>query len=100
MTQLRTLLITLVLMAGSAYAIESDKLYHVGAGAVVMGSCLAIGTHSDLTNSEAKCLMWTVLAGLAKEWVDSAGFGTPDFNDVTATAFGGVLVDIPVQFTK
>jgi hypothetical protein len=62
-----------------------DKQAHFFAGA-------AIAATVALYLNPAWGLAAGILAGLAKELYDRAGYGTPDFKDFIATALGAAVV--------
>lgn len=64
--------------------IPLDKTAHFWSGlALMLSASLFFGWGLGL------CI--AVVAGLAKEWYDSLGYGTPDIWDIVATLTGGVV---------
>jgi len=64
--------------------IPLDKQAHFWSGlALMLSASLFFGWGIGL------CI--TVVAGLAKEWFDSLGYGTPDVWDIVATLSGSIL---------
>jgi hypothetical protein len=64
--------------------IALDKQTHAWAGlAIMLSASLFFGWGVGL------CI--AVVAGLAKEWYDSLGNGTPDIWDIVATLTGGAI---------
>ena len=64
--------------------IPPDKVAHFWSGlALMLSASLFFGWGIGL------CI--AVAAGLAKEWFDSLGYGTPDVWDIVATLTGAVL---------
>lgn len=66
--------------------IPRDKLLHFGAGLLV--SAIAYAT----TGSLELALFAALFIGIAKELVDSLGYGTPDVWDAVATCAGALPV--------
>jgi len=68
--------------------IQHDKKLHLIAGAVI--SLIVMG----FTGNVFLTLLIGMLSGLVKEFLDSKGMGTVDFNDFTATATGSAIVTL------
>ena len=66
--------------------IQHDKKLHLTVGAIITMITLLS------TQSLFLALFMGMLAGLVKEYIDSKGFGTVDFNDFTATVTGSALM--------
>ena len=64
--------------------IHADKLSHFFAGAAIAAT---VALYLDPLYG----LVAGILAGLAKELYDRAGYGTPDFKDFIATALGATV---------
>ncbi len=66
-----------------------DKQAHFWAGAAIAAFVTLY------SGSPTFGLVAGVFVGLAKELIDRAGYGTPDFKDFLATAAGAIIAVIP-----
>lgn len=73
---------------GSWYNENHDKISHGLLGAATAGYAL------KRLADPSTAILDSGLVGIAKEYVDSRGFGNPDVWDFTATLIGGVLLVI------
>ena len=95
-------LFALWLLAPNARAQQTDKLLHASASAVIVDVVWASAAmcQQPLPVRVAAAVGVAAAAGVGKELVDAAGFGTPDAADLLFDAFGigvGVALALVVE---